>query len=138
MSTSLDFSGLQPVTLPVKVGEHEYTLYEASGDAANAYKAAAIKATRFEGGKPSGVSVDIVKTDILLISLCLRNSEGKQVPESVIKGWPHRIVEAIAAEAKRISGLDDKDTPENLKKQAADIQAKLDELDGEDPEGNDE
>ena len=138
----LDFSSLERVDYPVRVNDsagvpHDYVLREPSGEGTAKYKAAAIQATRFEAGKPSGASGDIAHIDFLLLSQCLFDAEtGKQVSQDVIKTWPDRVVNALVTKVKQITPSLSDDTPEKLKKQIASLQKQLAELEAEQDPGN--
>lgn len=112
MSFEIDFSDLTVIEIPVNISGEKYFLREASGEAACNYRNAVLKCTKLgPEGKPSSME-GIASVEPLLVSLCLVDSEGKRVPESLVKSWPSRVVKVLYDKAKEISELDD-DTDED-------------------------
>ncbi len=139
MTNELDFSDLTIVELPVLVADKTYTLREATEDAARQYQNALTKCTSFVGGEFSGIKGPVADTKSLLISLCLFREDGKKVSVDTVRGWPARVVKVLFDKAKEISELgEDEETVESLKKEAVEIQKRLEKLEksDENPLGN--
>lgn len=120
MSHNLNFSDLSVIELPVQVGENSYTLKEANEATAVKWRNATMAAARFRDGNISGFS-GIADSEPLLVSLCLFDKDGKNVPIDTVKEWPARIVKAMFENAKEISELGEtedtvKELEEKLKK----------------------
>ena len=120
--TELRFDDITPIEELVTIGENKYTLRETSGDAAIKYDNAKMTCYHYVEGKLSSVK-NLSETEPLLVSLCLFDSEGKNVPEATIRSWPNRIQTAIYERAKEISGLNA--PPEDLENQIEELQILL-------------
>lgn len=105
---SLDFDSLQSpgwISEPVRFEGKSYTLKEASGRAAVEYRNAVSACLQYgPDGRIAGVR-NIASVEPLLISLCLFDEKGKNVPKHVIESWPSRVQRAIFDRAKQISDL---------------------------------
>lgn len=94
--------------------EKEYTLKEATGEGAVLYnnrRAACVVLSN--DGKIARLK-NIADLEPLLVSLCLYDSNGKLVPEKVIKTWPSTKVRQLHDLAKKISQLNEKQLPKQL------------------------
>lgn len=128
MTDEMVFDSLEPKVVPVRIGGAKYTLREASGDAAVRWRNAILKTTRITDGKPSGID-GMADTEPLLVSLCLFDEGGKNVPITTVRGWPQRVQSALFAKVKEISGLNpEEDTRASLLEARAEIDRKLDAL----------
>lgn len=138
---SLDFSLINPVELPVIVGDKKYILREASGDAACKYRNNLLKSTKMSpDGKVQSVE-GLADIEPFLVSLCLfevTEKGDKPVALHTIRSWPNRVQKALFEEAKRISYLDDIETVESLNKQIDELTKRRDALavSKEDPSKN--
>ena len=114
----LDFSDSEFRVQDVKIGDKEYTLEEASGDAKCVYQNAMTKGVTLNSdGKPEKIS-SLADADPLLLSHCLFDNTGKHVSVMFVRGLPDRIMEALVTEVKKMSNmLDTKDG----EKDAADL-----------------
>lgn len=102
---SMDFDG-DLVEIPVRIEGQDYTLREASGDAACKYRNALIHGTVLgPNGKPQKLR-NVADTEPLLVSLCLFDANGKNVPPERVRIWPSRIQAKLFNKAKEISDLD--------------------------------
>lgn len=111
MSDCFDFNDITPQSIPVKVGGNDYTLWEASADAACRYRNKHFGAARYEDGKLSRIG-DIADADITLLAACLLSDGTKQpVPLDVVKKWPERITKPLVQWVKEHSDMDDADDP---------------------------
>jgi hypothetical protein len=102
----IDFSSLEIIKIPVKVGPKSFTLIEASEDAAARYEDAKTSCAKdYVDGKPTRIE-GAGALDIFLLTQCLIDDEtGKYVTEDTVKVWPHRVVNKLASRAKDISDL---------------------------------
>jgi len=105
MSLSFD---TKPQEIPVTIDGHNYTLREASGWAATQWRNAVMKglkiATDPTTGTPKVVGFQQVDhIEALLVSLCLFNDKGENVPLETIQGWPYRVVRDLYQKAAEIS-----------------------------------
>lgn len=115
----LDFSDSEFRSIDVKIGEKEYVLQEASGDAVCIYQNAMTKGVTLNSdGKPEKIS-GLADADPLLVSHCLFDSRGNSVPVMFVRSLPNRIQEALVKELKEMSGLTDKDSSENTEDSSA-------------------
>jgi hypothetical protein len=120
---------LEPKEIPVRVGDQDFVLKEASGEAAVRYQNASLASMTMVDGKVSKVA-GMASTQPLLVSLCLfsRGVDGidRPVPEKTVRGWPARVQRDLFAKAKEISELEEgEDTVEALEKQRAEIDRKI-------------
>ncbi len=119
MSNDLNFSDISLIELPVQVGAMEYTLREASEATAVQWRNATMAAARFRDGNISGFT-GIADSEPLLVSLCLFNGDGKNVPIDTVKEWPARVVKPLVEKDKEISELGEtEDTIEQLEEKLA-------------------
>ena len=117
---SLDFSITWrevPVTITLGGEVKKYVLREASADAGTQWRNALMACSEIgedEQGKPRAKKmVGLANIEPLLVSLCLFDSEGKQVTETLVRSWPARIVAALYKKAAEISELIGGETPPN-------------------------
>lgn len=109
----LHFESLDLIRVPVTIGDKHYVLQEASGEATAKYRNALLESTKL-GPDGKAVSVKgLADVEMLLISLCLEDGQGKQVPVSVLKTWPNRILKTLFDKAKEISELTEEKVKEN-------------------------
>jgi hypothetical protein len=140
MSNELNFDSLTLIEVPVKIQGKTYTLREANGDAAVAYRNASLRGMTLEDGKVKKLD-GIASVEPLLVSMCLFfiDDDGveKNVDELTVRSWPGRVVKAIFNKAKEISELDEEeDTVESLDKQIEALEKKKEKL-LKDSAGND-
>lgn len=122
MADEFDFGDLAPIEVPCTIGGKKYTLREASGDAACKYRNALLKATKLgTDGKPTSID-GMADAEPLLVSLCLFTAENTAVPVQVVRSWPQRIQKRLFDEAKRISQLDERDTPASIEEKILKLQ----------------
>jgi hypothetical protein len=110
---TLDFSDLQPIEIPFKVNGVSYVLREASGGAVKVYTNERMKRITFG---PTGKVVstrDLAEVDYLLVSLCVKTSEEKDVSQATVESWPNTMFKRILETTKEISGIN-KEESESL------------------------
>ena len=119
---------LEPAAIPVRIGTRSYVLHEATaGDGMRYRNEIMDRVETNEQGK-------VVKThnigdvEPMLVSLCLRTSDGEPVSLNDVLAMPSRVVRSLFTEAKKVSGLDETDDEETLVKQIADAQEKLSQI----------
>lgn len=123
----LDFGDLTPISVKVKIGAQEYTLREATGDAEIQYRNAQLANSQLVGEKIVRMA-GIADTGPLLVSLCLFDSNGNNVPIPVIRAWPSRVKEKLFERVKEISDIDQPWVVDDLKEHISNLQKKLDKL----------
>lgn len=127
MSENYTFD-LTPTEVEYKIGDVDYILREASGEAAIKFSNAKLANLTLNDGKVTKVA-GMANIQPLLISLCLtEKATGKPVSEATIKGWPSRIQTALFDKAKEISEIDQEVTKESLEKIITDAHLQLAEL----------
>lgn len=114
MSDGMVFD-LSVTEIPVKIGDVEYTLKEASGDASIKYRNMVMGRVKMLDGKPSQMD-NLADSEPFLVHLCLFDSEGKNVPINIIRSWPARIQKSLFEKAKEISQLDEEDEDDETSK----------------------
>lgn len=145
------FNQLDPIQVPVKLGNTWYILLEASGGAAVQYRNAVLRSQRMDDGKLAGFD-GLADAEPFAVSLCLYKAihEGNQadgkpklklprdkddnpdpahlVPEATIRGWNNRVQKVLFERLQEISELDDKGDEAGLVKQIDQLQKRLDRL----------
>lgn len=122
----LEFDEFETIQVPVKIGKNKYWLREADGFAAAKFKGAQASAVRIEEGKVSGMTGATSQAELELVGDCLfRDKDNTPVNISIYGKWPHRILKPIIEAAKALSGLETKETKEQLLKQKQKIEDKL-------------
>lgn len=101
-----DYSAFSFTEIPVKVGSSSYTLKEASGKVARQHRNRQTECLILKDGKAVGVK-NIADLDVLLLTGCLFDHKGNNVPQSVLDTWPGKIISGLAKKAKEISELQD-------------------------------
>ena len=112
---SMQFS-LDVIEIPIKVGDKDYVLREASGDAAAKWRNAMFAGAKLgANGKPESVH-NMADTEPLLVSLCLFDAENnKPVSLQTVRSWPSRIITPLFNKAVEISDLGEDDESEVVK-----------------------
>ncbi len=128
--TELDLdTDLSPTDQPFKYKGTHYILREASAGAVYRWRNALIKNSKIgaEGNRiPSEGYPD---TDLLLLSLCIFDTNDKPVSEGTIKGWSFRVQQQLLDKLLTISKLkDEPDTEDELLAAIAELQKNLDTL----------
>jgi hypothetical protein len=131
---------LQPIEVPITLGKDKYWLCEASEDSVVQFRNAQMRGTQFDmqDGKVKVTGMDgMADVEPLLVSLCLFEDDGsgpssdkhsrpgEPVSEYTVRGFKPKIVSALFARAKAISGLDADESEESLLKQRDEIDKKL-------------
>lgn len=109
----INFDSLAPQSFPVTLEGRTYTLWEASADAGVKYRDGIAKRVRIKDGKPSGLEGH-ADLEAPLIAACLKDPDGKLVPEATIKAWPHRVQRAIFNKLKEMSQLEEDPSKNSL------------------------
>ncbi len=137
----LDFDDLEPISIPIKIRGKRYILKEASANDARKWRNAIFAQTRMHDGKISGLG-NVADSEALLVSLCLYEvkpyapetgykPEEIPVPLKTVLEWPNKLVKPLFTHARRISDLEEKETPdteESLTAEITRLTTKLDEL----------
>lgn len=135
MTDELVFESLDRVEKKVRIGDHNYYLREATGKAAQIFQDAQLRAMKFNAqGKSTGFD-GLAQSELLLVSLCLFDDGDKPVPLEQIQNWPSRVTRVLYEQARLMSGLQEKKSAADLKKQIAELQEQLKVIE-EDQVGN--
>lgn len=119
---------LTPQTEPVKLSGKAYSLREASGDAATKFANARLNCIKLgPDGKPQTVR-GVADVEPLLVSLCLFDETGNNVPEATVRSWPARVQKVLYDRAKEMSHLDDLETEAAIQAQIETLNKRLEEL----------
>lgn len=121
MTEILDFTGLEPVQIEVRISGHQYVLKEASGKAAGIYRNACMAAITIGPNGKATAMKNLADVEPLLVSLCLFDSNNKAVPITTISGWPSRIQKALFEKAKEISELSETTDEKKLLDEALEL-----------------
>ena len=112
----LNFDDLAQIELPFTKDDKEYVLIEASAAAVKRYQSWVSENLIYDkNGKPTGLK-DAGRAQLFLLSLTVKNSDGKYVTEKELEQWSGRMVRRLFDKAKMISGLSESETPTQLKK----------------------
>lgn len=126
------FDDVARIEIPVRVGKTKYILREADADQVRQWKNANVRSAKMVDGKFVSVG-DVADSELLLVSMCLTElcvggEELRQVPITVLRSWPAKIVSQLYDRASEISGLKEVDTEETLTKRIAELTGKLEFL----------
>lgn len=120
----MDEFNILPKEEQVKIGDAVYTIRELSevGSIENRRQMSR-GVTMNEEGKPSGVPIDnIAENDSFLLSRCLFDDKGTPVSLDTIRGWPRRVVRALADKCEAINKVE-KGEPKNSPSAGTDTSA---------------
>ncbi len=150
---TLDFDALTPTVVQVKYGGKIYILREADGDAEMAWRDAGMSAAKLgPEGHPERLT-GLAQTDVTLLQKCLyhANAAGemptdkdgkpdktKLVAPQTIRGFQHRVMQDLYDKLIEISRMQKKETVEELEKQKAKLQKKIDDLKAKTPAAQEE
>lgn len=116
---------LKPTVIPVTIGGKKYELREASEEAGSTFEAARLQSFVIADGKIAGYSAKAANIRAQLVSDCLFDENNSNPPVLTVKRWPLQVTKRLFEEAKRISGLSDKEeTIESLTAQIKLLQQK--------------
>lgn len=111
----LKFPSILPRKVPVEIGDKTYTLTEPSSAVSSRFKEAMAKCSKnVKGNTVISNAEGMVTANMELVSQCLRDPEGKNVPAQEIREWPSSMVEAILGETLALCGFIERDE-EDLK-----------------------
>lgn len=126
---SFDYSA-KPVAIPVAFQDGRYELREASEDAHIDYQITLMRSTKFSGDKGAKPVIEkmdgVLEADSVLVAGCLFEvgKEGS-VGINFVRKMPHRIIDALARAAKRISGMSDEETSAAIQRQIDGLKERL-------------
>jgi hypothetical protein len=125
------YDSLVPITVPVKLGEKDFVLVEASEEASMKYRDKMTTGMTFVDGKPNSMPTGAIEAEAALVAGCLfecytDKGETKHRPVSLpyVLKLPRRIVRDLFDRAKEISGID-VDSVEVIEKQIARLTEQL-------------
>jgi len=128
MSDKFDFDSLETIEIPVKYKGGKYVLREATGNVAAAYRSGITGGAQLNENLKLTSLQGLGETEMDLLAGCLFVEGGKLVPRSVLGAWPDRVCQPLVVELKRISGLDNEETPEDLIDQRDKLDKKIKDL----------
>src|SRR5690606_15930535 len=94
MSAELNFNTLQRQEIPVTIDGKKYTLREASLKTGIKYRDTRLQASIIKNGEVVGTKGTSFVVPLIL-SDCLFDEDGKNVPKDTIELWPDRITSKI-------------------------------------------
>lgn len=94
MTQLLKFDSPLPREVPVEIGDKQYRLVEPSAKEMHRYRSELSGLIVMgEDGKPRTTDVaKMTATAPVLVGICLRDSDGKPVPQSTVSDWPDGLV----------------------------------------------
>ena len=98
----------QPVMLKEGGQEKLYTLQELTGSERDKYLNFMKGRMKVNSDGTRGGIDDFNGLQARLLSMTLKDPEGKLVPEEVLQKWPARVQTLLFKESQKLSGLDDK------------------------------
>lgn len=104
MTETLVFSD-ETQCVPVKIGDKDYTLKEASGGAVNVWNNKIMEGTTIGPDGTARKITGLGDLDTLLLSYCFFDSGMKLVGLHKIKQWPDRIQKGLIKQLKEISDI---------------------------------
>lgn len=105
---ALIFDSAELVEVPVKIGDQEYVLREASGAVAVEYRNMVMRCTKMVDGRATSVE-NLASVEPFLVHKCLfPKGENKHVSITVVNGFSGKVLAALYQRVREISGLDDK------------------------------
>lgn len=113
----LNFDSIQLIRIPFSVGDKNYYLEEADGEAGSEYRDAKMAGMRGEFDSDGNLSNrtfslnGLSKSELVLLSHCTYAEDGSKVDYEEIKRWPDRVTQRLVEEVKRISELGDTKNP---------------------------
>lgn len=135
---AMNFDDDTPLEVDVTIKDQKYVLVQCSQNRCETYRNEIIQrgAAIQEGGKGPKEGQGLGNLPSMLLSWCMFHVDesGKRKPVHVntIKTWPGPIAKKLFERARRISDLEDKPTTiEGLKKLRAEIDIKIEEMEGE-------
>lgn len=106
MTKRIDFSDLAPQSMEFEWGGQSYVLHEPTAGVVRKYQNEQSARLKYSStGEIAGVS-DIGDMDPLLVSMCVKTTEGNAIPKSVIESWPSKLVSRLAKEVKAMGDLE--------------------------------
>lgn len=102
-----------------------YVLREPTEDANIRFRAAQFKGAKMVDGRFSTDLERMTESQSLLVSLCVYDSADKLVPQSTVRTWPSRVIKDLFNRAKKMGGLDEEESAEDLEKKKLEIDEKI-------------
>jgi hypothetical protein len=116
ITEELVFDDLTPIEVPVTLAGKKYRLREASGATAIKWRNAMTKGLKMVDGKLSGIE-GVGDLDLLLLTLCLFEVKddgtlGAAISNQAAGSIKYSVFKKLVAEAKRISDLEEGESPQ--------------------------
>lgn len=104
-TNKFDFDSAEPWCVRgVRVSKKEYLLREPSAGDGHKYRSSRMKGGRLVDDGKTVVLGDPGESEILLVSLCLRevlpDGKEKSVEQGTVRGWPDRVTSSLFQEIK--------------------------------------
>jgi hypothetical protein len=118
MSDELNFESLEPVSVPVTIAGEQYTLREASLATGIKLRDAHANAAIVQNGVVIGTR-GTAGIEPTIISECLFDAEGKNVPVAKIRLWPDKVTSALFNKIRDLSGYSAVESAASLRQRLA-------------------
>lgn len=133
----LDFTNLEPIEIPIPYGSVTYYLREASEDTHKQYRSRAMKCYDTDGHiKNPDMAAE---TPLWFVQMCLYKESGgdpkNRVDLTIVRNMPTRIVAKLFDKARKISGMDQEETAESIRKRISELQKQLEEIEQQEASG---
>lgn len=128
----MDFTNLEPAEISFSYRQRPYVLKEATAGIGVAYRNACFNAAKMSDGKVRGVN-NLADAELVLVTGCVFEKRASGELGAVSVGWvkalPDKVFKQLFEKARDISGLQDKKDAVAIRKQIAELQKQLKELD---------
>ena len=148
----ITYDNLEPIRIPVTIGKTQYELRECDESGAIAVKSAALGGVELVTEEGKG---NVIRNlggssliNITIVSQCLYENIGRATNEIAdrwrkvtaerVRALPPKLVRELAKRANEISELDDPTDIESLRKQRDAIQKRIDKLEADLPNAEQE
>lgn len=107
----LAFDSISRISVPVKLEDRDYILYEVNGPALDIYNDALMSSSQYDTqtDKASFSMKGLVGIEAPMLTHCLfkvgNNGKENPVPKQVIQSWPGRVRKVLHEKLLEISGL---------------------------------
>lgn len=145
MEPTFDYDNVDIQIRTVKFRGERWILMEASEQASKVYKKLVSRALKLNDGKLAGIGEEMAEVQSAVVGECLFQTVGNdgtnllmsgatpmKVPLERINKLPAKVIKEMFNWIKSVSDLDEKEqTPDEIKKAIAELQKKLEKVEGE-------